>query len=441
MGATMILNSSWLEGIACLVAAFAVVIGWRQGRAWISLGLLVLIGGWVLGSAKGLLFPAGVGALAFVLLWKSDGRWRMAGLSLALGGLLVSAFFCWLFPLPEIPELPGPFAVGTMSFEVPAAGLAPALVAQAWYPAKADPSKPRSRWLPNPELAPAFPFHRIGSALARSQVDLDLSAALSRFPVIFYEHSWTGNRAENVAQVASLASRGFVMIAVDHPGQSERVRYRDGSVSLSRLPATIHFNTEKAVRDFESLGLQSLNERFENLRRVKQALGRGIAPRLAGRLNLDKVGIFGFSFGGTSALHACALDPAFIAGANEDGYLLSDECPQGAFLFFDEEMPAWLSKQPGPGECPEDRLQRRSEARIQTALAGKDRFRMVLDHTRHEAFTDRIFTCRIARLARVGTRPAAEVHHLVTSRLAGFFQQELAEKLPLENPSPARSPE
>ena len=135
--------------------------------------------------------------------------------------------------------------------------------------------------------------------------------------------------------------------------------------------------------------------------------------------------MFGFSFGGTSAVRLCAVDPAFAAGANEDGLFLGEGMLTGPFLFIDQEMPGWLCQKAGPTEGPGQALIRRSEIRILSAMEKKNRFRVILDGTRHESFTDRIFTCRIPRLARVGTLSAEKTHRIITTHLADFFSREL----------------
>ncbi|MES2438442.1 MAG: alpha/beta fold hydrolase [Verrucomicrobiota bacterium] len=410
------------EWIVCVISLLSVL---RPARWWVVLGLAAIVSVWVFGTAGGLLFPAAVGSLSLLLLLKSGRRWNMAGKFLAAGGALFSALLCVLFPLPEAPELAGPHPVGTMTFLLPAASASPALLAQVWYPSRADDGVPRARWLPDPALAPDFPFHRIAHARARSREDVELLECPDRFPVIFYEHSWTGHRAENVAQLEALASQGFVIVAVDHPGQAERVRYPDGTIVPSRLPASLDLSTEKAVADFEKLAEHCLQSRIDEIGRVRRALEGGAVPKLADRLVLERVGIFGFSFGGTCALRACSLDRTFVAGANEDGFFLGGGSPLGAFLFFDEEMPGWLMRPPAADEGSPQALMRRSGEHIQSVLGRSDRQRVILDGTRHESFSDRIFTCLIPRLARTGTRSADEVHQVVTSRLTGFFKSHL----------------
>jgi predicted dienelactone hydrolase len=413
------MDSPWLEWTVCALAVALAAVSYRRGRWGFVLGLLVIVTAWLLGSAKWFYLPLALGYLALL------GRRKPLGIMVVCGGALASAFLCWLFPVPKSSSLAGTFAVGSETVELPADGKSSALVAQIWYPGIADLDAPRTSWLPDPSLAPRFPFHRIRHAVSRSQAGLELAGGGKRLPVVFYEHSWTGHRAENVVQAEDLASQGFVVIAVDHPGQAARVKYRDGSVIVSRLPAALDFSTEQSVAEFEKLAEQCLLERIGNLSRIKNALTNESISRFAGKLELDGAGVFGFSFGGTCALRLCAHDPFFSAGANEDGYALGDEPPRGPFLFFDQEMPEWLLKPAGPDEGPGEALTRRSEDRILKAMAGPDRSRVIVDGARHESFSDGIYGCRVPKIVHAGTRPAAEVHQMLATRLGEFFKREL----------------
>lgn len=76
----------------------------------------------------------------------------------ALSG--VALLYEFLFPVPSPPPLPGPHAVGTLTFEISAAGDAPPLVAQVWYPTDTTDDATggaATPWLPDPALAPSFP--------------------------------------------------------------------------------------------------------------------------------------------------------------------------------------------------------------------------------------------------------------------------------------------
>lgn len=329
----------------------------------------------------------------------------------------------FLFPVPSPPPLPGPHAVGTLTFEIPSTGDAPPLVAQVWHPTDDAMGGSATPWLPDPALAPRFPWQRIGSAPSRARSGVAVSNGT--WPLLWYEHSWTGHRAENIAQVENLASRGFIVVAVDHPGQAASVRHADGHVVATQLPDHPDLSSETAVASFLDLADACLERRLTNIARVKAALKDGVSPSLSGYLDLERMGVFGFSFGGTCALRLCARDPAFVAGANEDGLYLFDDEPRGPFLFFDQETPAWLLENPSPDENAGQSLTRRAEARIQQALRRQGRFRHVIAGTNHASFCDQLFHSRIPRLARAGKRPAAEVHSTLSNNLAEFFERTI----------------
>lgn len=335
----------------------------------------------------------------------------------ALSG--VALLYEFLFPVPSPPPLPGPHAVGTLTFEIPAAGDAPPLVTQVWYPTDDATGGAATPWLPDPALAPSFPRQRIGSARSRARAGVAVTNGM--LPLLLYEHSWAGHRSENVAQIENLASRGFVVIAVDHPGQAARVRYTDDHIVATLLPDHPDLSSESAVASFLKLADDCLDRRLPDIARVKAALKNGIVPPLSGHLNFERMGVFGYSFGGTCALRLCARDPAFVAGSNEDGLYLFDDEPIGSFHFFDGEMPVWLLESPSPDENAGQTLTRQAEARIRQALHHTGRQRTIIEGTNHASFCDQIFHCRIPRLARAGKRPAAEVHSTITDALADFF--------------------
>lgn len=351
---------------------------------------------------------------------------KRLGAAVVLSTAAALGLFLFLFPEPSPPSLGGPHAVGTLTFEVPAKGKTPRLLVQAWYPTVQPMAGKPSPWLPDPALAPEFPFHRIGKTTARARIGAPLWEE-PKLPVVFYEHSWTGHRAENIAQIESLASKGFVVLAIDHPGQAARVRYADGTVVGTRLDDSIDFTTSKSVAAFEACAMGCLEQRIANVESVKQALMENMVPFLKGRLKLDRLGVFGFSFGGTSALRLCARDPSFHAGANEDGLFLGEEMPKGPFLFFDQEMPAWLQSEPSADEDAGQTLTRKAEANILAAMKQPLRYRKILHGTTHDSFNDRIFLSRYPRLARAGNRPASEVHAILVARLSEFFRRELHE--------------
>lgn len=413
------MNFPWPEWSACLVAAIAIGIAMKRDWKWSLAGTIAILGAQIAGSAGVFLLPS----LAATLLpfFKLPSKWSISG---ALALLAAGAGLCWLFPEPAMPPLRGPHKVGTRIFEIPAEGDAPKLCFQVWYPA-GNSGREFAPWLPDPALAPSFPFHRLGKASSRSWSNVPLINLPHPFPILFYEHAWMGHRAENVAQVERLANNGFVVIAVDHPGQASTIRYADGSRISGRLISPPDLSSDQAVVAFKAGAERSITERANDLARVRRAIASNLIPEWQGRLRLDHGGVFGFSFGGTTAIRLCSIDPWFQAGANEDGFVLDANRPKGPFLYFDDELPAWLKQPAAADETPEQSLIRRSEEFTLEAAKAPGCDRLELVGTRHESFTDRIFLCPIPRLAKAGRRPAVEIHHTIASALADFFTREL----------------
>jgi pimeloyl-ACP methyl ester carboxylesterase len=282
-----------------------------------------------------------------------------------------------------------------------------------------------ARWLPDVTLAPQFPFHRIASATIKATVDAPVASGTDPWPVIFYEHGWLGHRNENVAQVLALASRGFVIVAIDHPGQAKRITCQNGKSIPGTLPSMPDFSSAAAISSFENDSRRLIAARTREIERTRDALaGRHIGD-LGETARWSRMGVFGFSFGGSTALHLCANHPDFIAGANEDGLHLDVGEPRGPFLFFDQEMPAWLLEKPGTQENAEMAMVRKAEQRILQAMAGTGRERHVLQGTTHLSFTDRLFYSPLPWISRTGNRHPHEVHEAIVGLLASFFQKHL----------------
>jgi len=423
-------ENPWLEPLFALIAASVAFLPKPALRptSLVWFGLLIAL--WFAGvRSPWFLIPA-ITVVPLVVFTKTT-TWNFNPLKyVTLLGGIAGAGLSWLFPLPALPQPSGPYPVGTRTIELPAEQDAgPKLVIQIWYPS--IPSDSLARWLPDPELARRFPLRRQKDAASRAASDSPVASAERLFPVLFYEHAWNGHRAENVAQTEDLASRGFVVVAIDHPGQAARIRYMDGSVARSVIPPTPDFSSEAAVAGFEREAERLLEIREANILRVKSVLSSTEASGdIASACRWDKVGIFGFSFGGSCAIRLCEKNRDFIAGANEDGLYLHNGVPAGPFLFLDQAFPAWLQTDPAPTETPEQKLVRRAESKLKVALSNPEASRIVLAETRHACFTDRKFLSRLSFLKSCGPRPAADIHREITSAVGGFFERTLKPPAP-----------
>jgi predicted dienelactone hydrolase len=200
-------------------------------------------------------------------------------------------------PLPDAPELAprGDYAVGVRTLELVHADQVDILNSSAdnearydrpltvevWYPADAD-AEALTEYdevlgtAGNPKM-PLRPFTFYG----RATRDAAPVTADGAFPLVVVSHGYVGSRYLMTYLTENLASKGYVVVAIDH--------------------------TESTFRD--AAGFQStLLNRSKDILFVVDEIARRGAPKsdhfLAGLVNADRTGVIGYSMGGYGALNA-----------------------------------------------------------------------------------------------------------------------------------------
>jgi hypothetical protein len=123
-----------------------------------------------------------------------------------------------LLAVPKDTSLPGPWPVGARTTELGG------LTVEVWYPAApgseagVDPVRYDIRAsLPASEQA-KVPDADNPWQTCDCHRDLPLDAAHGPYPAVIFVHGTAGFRSQSLEQVTHWASRGFVVIAADHPG-------------------------------------------------------------------------------------------------------------------------------------------------------------------------------------------------------------------------------
>ncbi len=175
------------------------------------------------------------------------------GRILAGVAVLVSGFLAWAFPVPDLPEPSGKYALGATTaylkdetreeIYTDAIGDRREIMAQVWYPADPAPDAAPSAWVSNasvigPAIArwvnlPSFLFDHINLVWSKSHVDAPI-AANSPYPVLLYSHGWGGFRQINQNQLEQLASLGYVVVAVDHTYGAIVTEFPDGRIVANK---------------------------------------------------------------------------------------------------------------------------------------------------------------------------------------------------------------
>lgn len=125
------------------------------------------------------------------------------------------------------------------------------------------------------------------------------------------------------AELEEIASHGWNIISVDHPYDAGIVEYPDGHAVYANTSIT------NGTADFY------LDVRVEDMSFVLDALSDpSVMSRIPGlsssvSLPTNKVGAFGHSFGGATALQLLLNDTRFAVGANFDGILFGSVIKEG----------------------------------------------------------------------------------------------------------------
>src|SRR6185436_1402272 len=108
------------------------------------------------------------------------------------------------------------------------------LMAGVWYPARDAGRHPRAPWLAPAVLrellvSAGFAADAAATPLTAGHLGAPVRRECGRMPVILYLHGAHDHRAGNTVIVQELASRGYVVVTVDHTGDAF-TQFPDGRV-------------------------------------------------------------------------------------------------------------------------------------------------------------------------------------------------------------------
>jgi predicted dienelactone hydrolase len=394
-------------------------------------------------------------------------RWK-AGCSLAIVGVAVFAGLSWVLPRVELPAPLGRFGVGTSELLMEDASRPEmhtanpldhrALMVRVWYPTQADTSNRFAPyWLHARDISRAineqhWPLGWLVSHLdempTHSRLDAPLAEASAPYPVLVFSHGLgVGYAAQNTALMEALASRGYVIFAIDHPYDGLATAFPDGRVAQYMEDAYEPGDPDSSAdfkaeldRLMNSTDVQALLTLVERSQREQprgtqlsrywidvwsrdqrfvideiERLQAGVRPgQFAGRLDLQHLGVFGMSFGGIAASATCATDRRCKAGINMDGFVpaSADNPPQQVpFMYF-------------------------ANARVNINLIFMDRdtgyrYYAKVPETEHLDFTDLPALSPLLKLTGIsGATDAHRMLELMNDFVAAFFDRHLRDGAP-----------
>ncbi|KAI1454153.1 Alpha/Beta hydrolase protein [Annulohypoxylon moriforme] len=128
--------------------------------------------------------------------------------------------------------------------------------------------------------------------------------------------------------LAEISSYGWIVVSVDHPYETRIVEYPDGRVVYG-LPLNISNSTTAENVDIRTADLISVLNALSNSTVINKIPDFSRHGPLTPKFNIDRVGVFGHSLGGATALSVTAYDTRFAVGANLDGSYWGSEKQRG----------------------------------------------------------------------------------------------------------------
>ena len=348
---------SWMRYSApvTLLIAFAQLLvegpRWQMVPAYVLAALFFVI--WLLYTAKAAGKPANN---------KRKNR-IVVGLAIRLVvlGLSVSIVLPAVLPVFRLPSPSGPYEIGTVTYhwtdvsrhEVFSTdkNARRELMVQIWYPAKKGSSSPRASYIQDADVItlalarlhnfPDVALKHLKYVTTNTAESAPVADNEPSYPVLIFLEGLTGYRQMNNFQVEELVSHGYIVVGIDQPGAAASVVFPDR-----------HQITGLSKTQMDPLSQQSASPAEKAPMLNGQAFKDGIIPYFAQdvsftldqlasvnnidpnniltrKLDLQRTGVFGVSFGGIVGAEACLKDPRLRACLVMDVFMTADVAEKG----------------------------------------------------------------------------------------------------------------
>jgi predicted dienelactone hydrolase len=239
-----------------------------------------------------------------------------------------------------LPQPTGHFAVGRSMFtwinNAETDGLAPSpggkreVVVWMWYPSAAATSVATAEYLPvawqtalaqgSGVLMSQWLTRDLALVRTHSVSDPSVSAEQRSYPVVILRAGGGALTTDFTTLAEDLASHGYIVVGFDAPYRTFIVVLEGGRVVV-RPPANDPENVPayEANRLINRLLLMWTSDTKFVVSQLEQLNASDPSGKFTGRLDMQRLGMFGHSFGGAQALQFCHDDSRCKAGIDIDG--------------------------------------------------------------------------------------------------------------------------
>lgn len=363
---------------------------------------------------------------------------------------ILAAFLPYNMPIFNVPEPTGTYKTGTKQLAfinntreetwTKEEGDFPNISVRVWYPAKSVEGYKKTGYMKSSDIV----FNYLNFVKTNSYWNAEISDSENQFPIIIFSHGGGGFNVQNTIQMEELASHGYIVFSLGHAYESAVSNYPDGTYIKSTWegiePQIREMN--KAARITRVLQNQyegdtlTLSERKDVMRKVHREtpvelislrhwaadthffmdelkkMNNDKADVFSRKMDLDKIGIFGMSFGGATAIHAGIHDNRIKAVIDFDGYAFGDVIDDGL-----EAPLMMISRHSSAGRDEVIYLQAKQEA-----------YSVLINGASHANFNDSYLWMKSFRpffIGKLGTIEPERMNTILNSYTLSFFNKHL----------------
>lgn len=274
---------------------------------------------------------------------------------------------------PSLPKPSGNYSVGTTSYHftdpqreeiyTPDPDDKRELMVKVWYPSQKVSAGKHAPYV-NESSMVENTSERIAT---NSIINAPIAQTELSYPVLLFSHAFGSLPEFNTINAEELASQGYVVVSMNHTYDSSVSVFPDGRVmttsqlfnvviedQLKNLDNSKAFMGSKAEEMLkQSVEIRAKDAQFV-LDKLEEINGKDPLGLLTEKLDLNRVGIFGHSLGGATAVQTLLQDKRFKAGINLDGGLFINRVDRSLnqpLMFMNSEV--W-----GTGNTSEARFQK-----------------------------------------------------------------------------------
>jgi dienelactone hydrolase len=305
------------------------------------------------------------------------------------------------------------------------------LLVRVWYPAEPVPGKEAAPYIGDVNEFPEKSVYRRGEGIKTNSVtDAPFAKGRSRFPVLVYQPGGGTARFIGTFQAEQLASHGYVVVSCDHPGFSETVLFPDGyrfQADTLLAPKPAGKLRDDALKSWDWLDREVFPTWTADVSYVLdkvEELERTPGQPFYRRLDLSRIGMMGWSFGGATAVQMSKDDRRVKAVVDQDGQLFGDVWEKGT------RRPVMLMHNGGDEKPPKPEdaevmkeLTAMTKERDRSFLdrSTGDRYEVTIARTQHGHFSDFLLFFP----PRAGEMDARRAHDIIVAYTLAFFEKYL----------------